>query len=323
MQVKAVRIHETGGPEVLRYEDVDLSEPLLGEVRVRHRAIGLNFIDIYMRAGLYPNRLPVVLGMEAAGIVEAVGSGVSGLVPGTRVAYAMERGAYAEAANLPAARLVVVPDSLSEDIAAAIMLKGMTAEYLLRRTYPVTRGQTILVHAAAGGVGLLLCQWADYLGARVIGVVGTEEKAALAKANGCTHALITGKHDIAKEVGALTGGKGVSVVYDSVGQSTFAISLDCLAVRGTLVSFGSASGPVKGVDLSQLSRCSAYVTRPGLAHYIATRTELEASAAALFDVVAKGVVKVGINQRYALSDVAKAHRDLAERRTTGASLLIP
>jgi NADPH:quinone reductase-like Zn-dependent oxidoreductase len=323
MKIKAIRIYETGGPEVLRYEDIELPEPGPGQARVRHRAIGVNFIDIYMCEGIYPLKLPAVPGVEAAGIVEAVGPGVTGFAPGARVAYAMLPGAYADAANVPADRLVVLPATIDDEAAAAILLKGMTAEYLLRRAYPVARGESILVHAAAGGVGLLLCQWASHLGANVIGTVSTPAKAALARENGCAHVFLADKDDIAGEVRARTDGKGVRVVYDSVGQSTFTQSLDCLAPRGTLVSFGNSSGPVTGIDLSQLARGSFYVTRPGLGHYIATRADLEGSAAALFDVVAKGVVKVQINQRYRLADAAQAHRDLKERRTTGASILIP
>jgi NADPH2:quinone reductase len=252
-----------------------------------------------------------------------VGPDVSSVTPGARVAYAMLPGAYAEAANIPADRLVALPAAIDDETAAAILLKGMTAEYLLRRTYPLARGEPILVHAAAGGVGLLLCQWALHLGAEVIGTVSTPAKAALAREHGCAHVLLVDQDDVVREVRALTAGKGVPVVYDSVGRSTFAQSLDCLAPRGLLVSFGNSSGPVTGIDLSQLARGSFYVTRPGLGQYIATRADLERSAAALFDVVAKGVVKVQINQRYRLADAAQAHRELAARRTTGASILIP
>ena len=323
MRIKAIRIHQTGGPDALQYEDVDLPEPGAGEVRVRHRAIGLNFIDIYVREGLYPAKLPVVLGMEAAGLVEAVGPGVTNLSEGARVAYAQQPGAYAEAANIPAARLIVLPDAISYEVAAAIMLKGMTAEYLLRRTYRVERGQTILVHAAAGGVGLLLCQWAEHLGARVIGTVSTPRKAELARANGCAHVLIDGTDDIEKEVSRLTQGKGLPVVYDSVGQATLALSFACLSARGMLVSYGNSSGAIASIDMRQISARSNYITRPSLRDYIATREELEVSAGALFDVVTKGVVKISINQRYALAEAARAQRDLAARRTTGASILIP
>jgi NADPH2:quinone reductase len=324
MQVKAIRIHQTGGPEALRYETVDLPEPGPGQVRVRHRAIGVNFIDVYMRTGLYATApLPAVLGMEAAGVVEALGPDVAGLTPGTRVAYALQPGAYAEAQNVAAAQLVVLPPAISEETAAAMMLKGMTAEFLIRRAYAVKKGETILVHAAAGGVGLLLCQWADHLGARVIGIVSNAQKAELAKAHGCSHVLLAGQDDVAAQVRTLTDGKGVPVVYDSVGQATFALSLECLARRGLLVSYGNSSGPVTGVNLSVLQRRSNYVTRPTLRDYLATRAELDESAHALFEVVAAGRVKVEIRQRFALADVAKAHRALEARETTGATILIP
>lgn len=323
--VKAIRFSAFGGPEVLRLEEVALPPPGPGEVRVRQRAIGLNFVDIYQRMGLYPVPLPSGLGSEAAGVVEASGNDVQGFPPGTRVAYGWGLlGAYAEEANVPARVLIKLPPSISDEMAAAMMLKGMTAEYLLRRTYPVKAGETIVFHAAAGGVGLIACQWASHLGATVIGIAGSRDKAALARAHGCAHVIVVGEEDIAARVRAITKGAGVPVVYDSVGKATFAASLDCLKPRGLLVSFGNASGPVTGVDLSILTaKGSLYVTRPSLRDYVATRAELEASAQALFDVVEKGAVKIEIRQRYALKDVARAHADLASRRTTGASILIP
>ncbi len=323
--VKAIRFSAFGGPEVLRLEEVTLPPPGPGEVRVRHRAIGLNFVDIYQRSGLYPVTLPSGLGSEAAGVVEAAGADVQGFTPGTRVAYATgPLCAYSESANVPARALVKIPEAISDETAAAMMLKGMTAEYLLRRTYAVKRGDTIVFHAAAGGVGTIACQWAAHLGATVIGVVGSRDKEALARAYGCAHVVVSSEQDIAARVREITKGVGVPVVYDSVGKATFAASLDCLQRRGLLVSFGNASGPVTGVDLGILTaKGSLYVTRPSLRDYAAERSELEASARALFDVVQKGAVKIEIRQRYALKDVAKAHGDLAGRRTTGASILIP
>jgi NADPH2:quinone reductase len=323
--VKAIRFAAFGGPEVLRLEEVSLPPPGAGEVRVRHSVIGLNFVDIYQRSGLYPVKLPSGLGGEAAGIVEAAGADAQGFTPGMRVAYGTgPLCAYAEAANVPARVLVKIPDGISDETAAAMMLKGMTAEYLLRRTYAVKRGDTIVFHAAAGGVGLIACQWAAHLGATVIGVVGSRDKEKLARAHGCAHVVVSSEDDIAQRVREITGGKGVPVVYDSVGKATFMASLDCLKPRGLLVSFGNASGPVTGVDLGILTaKGSLYVTRPSLRDYAAERAELEASAQALFDVVQQGAVKIEIRQRYALKDVAKAHTDLAARRTTGASILIP
>jgi NADPH2:quinone reductase len=323
--VKAIRFAAFGGPEVLRLEEVSLPPPGAGEVRVRHSVIGLNFVDIYQRSGLYPVKLPSGLGGEAAGIVEAAGADAQGFTPGMRVAYGTgPLCAYAEAANVPARVLVKIPDGISDETAAAMMLKGMTAEYLLRRTYAVKRGDTIVFHAASGGVGLIACQWAAHLGATVIGVVGSRDKEKLARAHGCAHVVVSSEDDIAQRVREITGGKGVPVVYDSVGKATFMASLDCLKPRGLLVSFGNASGPVTGVDLGILTaKGSLYVTRPSLRDYAAERAELEASAQALFDVVQQGAVKIEIRQRYALKDVAKAHTDLAARRTTGASILIP
>lgn len=323
--VKAIRFHQPGGPEVLKLEDVTLPPPGPGEARVKIAAAGLNFIDVYQRKGLYPAPLPSGLGGEASGIVEAVGEGVAGLAVGDPVAYGTgPLGAYAEAVNVPAKILVKRPSGIDDDVAAAIMLKGMTAEYLLNRTYKVERGDTIVFYAAAGGVGLIACQWAKALGATVVGIVGNDEKAALARANGCDHTFILGRDDIAKNVRALTNGQGVPVVYDSVGKDSFDISLDCLRPRGLLVSFGSSSGPVGIPDLGILARKgSLYVTRASLYTYTASRGELEASAAALFRMVASGTVKISIHQRYKLADAAQAHRDLEGRRTTGASILLP
>ena len=321
---RAVRIHRTGGPEVLTLETVDAGQPGAGEVLVRQTAIGLNFIDTYQRSGLYPLALPATLGMEAAGIVEALGSGVTDLGIGDRVAYPMTAGAYAGERIMPADRLVRIPDGISDETAAAMMLKGMTVEYLLMRTFPVEEGQTILFHAAAGGVGLIACQWARALGVRVIGTVSTAEKAALASAHGCDHPIVTSSEDIAERVMDITGGKGVPVVYDSIGRDTFDASLAVLAPRGTLVSFGQSSGPVESFNPARLAAGgSLYYTRPGLANYIASREDLDLSAERLFSMVGSGKVQIEINQRYALDDVERAHRDLEGRRTTGSTVLLP
>jgi len=322
---KAIRFHETGGAEVLRWEDIEVGEPGPGEVRLRHTAIGLNYIDTYHRGGLYPLALPNGLGLEAAGVVEAVGSGVGHVGVGDRVAYAGgPPGAYAEARVMPAAPLVRIPDSLSDSQAAAAMLQGMTAQYLLRRTYRVEAGDTVLLHAAAGGVGLIACQWLKALGATVIGTVGSDEKAALAVAHGCDHAIVYTRESVPERVRELTGGTGVPVVYDSVGRETWAVSLDCLRPRGLMVSFGNASGPVPPVDLGQLAaKGSLYVTRPTLAAYTGTRADLEAAAAELFDVVAAGKVRIEARQTYPLRDAAQAHRDLESRKTTGSTILLP
>ncbi len=322
---KAIRIHATGGPEVMQWEDVPTPEPEPGEVLVRHAAVGLNFIDVYVRSGLYkaPN-LPFTPGMEGAGTVLAVGSGVSGLKPGDRVAYGTgAMGAYATERVIAADRLLKLPEKISFETAAAMMLAGMTAQYLLRRTYPVKRGDTILVHAAAGGVGLIMCQWAKHLGATVIGVVSTPEKAELARANGADHTLI-GHADLAAEVKRITGGAMVPVVYDSVGKDTFMASLDCLAPLGMMVSFGNASGPVPPVDISILSaKGSLFLTRPSLATYAAKRADLERTAGELFEVVGSGGVKIRVNQTYPLAEAAAAHRALEGRKTTGSTVLIP
>jgi NADPH2:quinone reductase len=322
---KAIRIHQPGGPEVLVWEDVDVGDPGPGEVRLRHTAVGLNFIDVYHRSGLYPLPvLPTSIGLEAAGVVEAVGEGVDEFAEGDPVAYAAPpMGAYCEARLMPVDRLVRRPEGIDDRRAAAMMLKGMTAEYLLRRTYPVKRGDTILFHAAAGGVGLIACQWAKHLGATVIGTVGTAEKAALAAAHGCDYPIVTGQEDFVARVREITGG-GVPVVYDSVGTDTFEGSLDCLAPRGMLVSFGQSSGKVPPLDTGVLAaKGSLYLTRPSLMAYTASREDLVASAAALFEVVLAGKVRIEINQTYALADAAEAHRDLEARKTTGSTLLLP
>lgn len=323
--IKAVRVHKHGGPEVLTYEDVEIGAPGAGEVRIRHTAIGLNFIDCYFRTGLYPapSGLPFIPGNEAAGEVVALGDGVSGLAVGDRVAYAGPLGAYAEERNIAADRIVKLPDAIGDQNAAAMMLKGMTAEYLLLRTYPVKAGDTVLCHAAAGGVGLILGQWAKHLGATIIGTAGSPEKVALAKAHGYDHVIDYSSDNFVEAVADLTGGKKCDVVYDSVGKDTFEGSLDCLKPRGMFVSFGNASGPVPPFAPTLLSqKGSLYVTRPTLFTYIATRPELEASAGALFDVVATGVVKINVNQRYRLQDAGQAHSDLENRKTSGATVLL-
>jgi len=320
----AIRIHETGGPEVLRYEEVHVGEPGPGRVRVRHTAIGLNFIDVYHRTGLYPLPLPSVIGQEAAGVVEAVGPGVTALAVGDRVAYCGVVGAYAEQALLPADRLIRVPPGVSDEQAAAMMLKGLTAQYLVRRTHRVTPGETILVHAAAGGVGLILCQWAKALGATVIGTVSSEDKAALARENGCDHVILYTHEPVVERVRALTGGEGVPVVYDAVGKDTFAASLDCLRPLGLMVTYGNSSGPVPPLSPTILGqKGSLFLTRPTLGTYIARRADLEAAAGELFEVVAAGKVRITIGQRYPLAEAARAHRDLEARKTTASTILLP
>lgn len=323
--MRAIRFHEYGGPEVLRVEDLDPGKPEPGEAQVRHTAIGLNYIDVYDRTGLYPGELPSGLGREAAGVITALGRKVRGFKVGDRVAYVHSRsGAYCDARNVPAERLVKVPRGISDEEAAAVMLKGLTAQYLLRRTYRVTRGDAILVQAAAGGVGLLLCQWAKALGAKVIGVVGSDAKAELARRNGCKHVLILGRQPLATEVRKLTRGEGVAAVYDSVGKDTFMDSLDCLRPLGIMVTYGNASGPVPPVSPLELSkRGSLFLTRPTLFNYIATRQALDAAARELFAVIKSRAVRVRIGQRYALTDAAQAHRDLEGRRTTGSTVLVP
>ena len=323
---RAIRIHETGGPEVLRWEEVDVGSPGDGEVRLRQTAVGLNYIDTYLRTGLYPiGTFPAILGMEAAGVVEEVGPGVQDVRQGDRVAYAGGPvGAYAEARLFPADRLVRLPDAISDGQAAAMMLKGLTAHYLLRRTYRVQSGDTILIHAAAGGVGLIVCQWASHLGATVVGTVGSEEKAELARAHGCDHPILYRTENFVERVHQLTAGERLPVVYDSVGRDTFQGSLECLRPRGMLVSFGQSSGPVPPFEMRELSvKGSLFLTRPSLGHYVAKREELLENSAELFDVVEKDAVKIDVRQTYALEEAARAHRDLEGRRTSGASVLLP
>jgi NADPH:quinone reductase len=323
---KAIVINQTGGPEVLRWVDYDPGQPGPGEVRLRHEAVGLNFIDVYHRTGLYPlPSLPAVLGMEGSGTVEAVGDGVTEVTAGDRVAYAgAPPGAYAQVRRIPADRLVKLPASITTHQAAAIMLQGMTARYLLRGCFDVKAGDTILIHAAAGGVGTIVCQWAKHLGATVIGTVGSEEKAANATENGCDYPILYTKEEFVARVEEITEGRGVDVVYDSVGQATFMKSLDCLRPLGTMVSFGQSSGPVAPLELGLLSaKGSLFLTRPTLMTYTAKREDLLTHAHDLFEVVEKGVVKVAIRQSFPLSDAARAHRDLEGRRTTGSSILLP
>jgi NADPH2:quinone reductase len=323
--VKAIRIHETGGPEVLVLDDVELGPPGPDQVRVRHTVIGVNFLDTYHRSGLYKLALPCGIGSEAAGVVEAVGPGVTHVKPGDRVAYVGVLGSYAEAANVPGFKVVKLPDAIPDEIAAAALLKGLTAQYLLKRLYQVKSGQTTLVHAAAGGVGQILCQWARSLGVTVIGTVGSEAKAELARANGCAHVLVTGKDDIAANVRRLTGGTGVPVVYDSVGKDTFEASLDSLEVRGLMVSYGNASGPPPPVDLHHhlTHKGSLFITRPTLVHYTRSAEEIQAAADDLFSVIASGTVKVAVNQRFRLDQARAAHEALHSRATTGATVLLP
>ena len=323
---KAIRIHQHGGPEVMGWDEVDPGTPGPGQALIRHTAVGLNFIDVYHRTGLYKvPQLPCTLGMEAAGVVEALGADVAGLMVGDRVAYAAPPlGAYAERRLMPADRLVVIPDGVDDRAAAAMMLKGMTAQYLLRRTYRVQPGDAVLIHAAAGGVGLIACQWAKHLGATVIGTVGSEAKAELARAHGCDYPILYGSEDLVARVRQITGGHGVAVVYDSVGRDTFERSLDCLRPLGLLALFGQSSGPVPPVDLQVLSaKGSLFVTRPTLMTYTAQRADLVASAAELFEVVRSGAVRIEIQQSYALKDAAQAHRDLEDRKTTGSTVLLP
>jgi NADPH2:quinone reductase len=322
--MKAIRLHQTGGPEVLKLEDVDLAPPAPGQVRVRHTAIGVNFIDTYHRSGLYKLPLPSGLGSEAAGVVEALGEGVTTLKTGDRVAYAGALGAYAEENNVPADKLVKLPDAVSDETAAAGMLKGMTVQYLLKRTYPVQAGQTILFHAAAGGVGLIGGQWAKHLGVNVIGTVGSDEKIALAKSHGYAHVLNLEREDWVKRVREITHGAGVPVVYDSIGKATWSGSLDCLAVRGMMVSFGNSSGAVPAFEPGVLNaKGSLYVTRPSLFHYTRDARELQETADDLFAVIASGAVKVEVRQRFSLAEAAKAHEALHSRATTGATILLP
>ena len=323
---KAIRIYETGGPEVMRFEDYDPGRPAAGEALVRHEAVGLNFIDIYQRTGIYPlPSLPAILGMEGAGIVEAVGESVTEVAAGDRVAYAgLPPGAYAETRLIPAHRLVKLPDAISTRQGAAMMLQGMTARYLLRGCYKVKSGDRILIHAAAGGVGLIVCQWANHLGSTVIGTVGSEEKAELARAHGCHHTILYNQEDFAARIREITDGKGVDVVYDSVGQATFMKSLDCLRPMGMLVSFGQSSGLVPPFDPGLLSvKGSLFLTRPTLMTYTAQRDALLEHARDLFKVVQSGAVKIEIQQSYPLSEAARAHQDMEARKTTGSTILLP
>ncbi|MEQ8399022.1 quinone oxidoreductase [Thalassobaculum sp.] len=323
--VKAIRFHKPGGPEVMRLEDVDLAAPAAGEVQVRHTAIGLNYIDTYHRSGLYPLPMPHGLGMEGAGTVAAVGAGVSDLKAGDRIAYAAPPpGSYSEARNIEATKVVKVPDGVDDKTAAAMMLKGMTAQYLIRQVYKVQSGDTILIHAAAGGVGLIVSQWAKALGATVIGTVSSDAKAALAKANGCDHPIIYTRDNFVEKVLEITGGKKLPVVYDSIGKDTWPASLDVLRPRGTMVSFGQASGPIPPVDLGIFAQKGSLVfTRPTLMTFTATKEGLATMANDLFDAVKSGKVKINIEQTYALADVVKAHQDLEGRKTTGSTVLMP
>lgn len=322
---RAIRIHETGGPEVMRLEDVEVEPPAEGEVQLRHTAIGINFIDVYDRTGLYPQPLPGALGREGAGVVTALGRKVRGLKAGQRVAYVTSKpGSYCDVRNVPASRVVRIPAGVSDEQAAVLMLKGMTACYLLRHTYQVKRGDAIVVHAAAGGVGMLLSQWGRALGATVIGVVGSPEKEKLAKQNGCRHVLVHGRDEIAASVKKLTKGQGAHVVYDAVGKDTFFESLDSLRKRGLMVSYGSSSGPVEPIAPAELvKRGSLYLTRPTLFDYTAERADLERMARETFGAVKKKWMKIRINQRYPLAEAQRAHLELEGRRTTGASVLIP
>jgi NADPH2:quinone reductase len=322
--IKAIRIHEPGGPEVMKWDDVPRPEPGPGEALIKQEAIGLNYIDVYFRSGLYKApTMPLTLGQEGAGTVTAVGQGVTTVKPGDRVAYAGALGGYATERVIAADRLVKLPDAIDFKTAAAMMLQGMTAQYLIRRTYQVKAGDTIVVHAVSGGVGLILCQWAKHLGATVIGVTSTEQKAELARSHGAAHTIV-GHANLVAEVKRITGGAMVPVVYDSVGKDTWNASLDCLAPLGLMVSYGNASGPVPPVDIGILAaKGSLYVTRPSLATYTAKRADLEKVAGELFDVVAKGIVKIEVNQTYPLKDAAKAHIALESRKTTGSTVLLP
>ena len=318
----AIRIHKAGGPEVLQWEEVEVGDPGPGQVRIRQEAAGLNFIDVYHRTGLYKQEMPFTPGVEGAGIVQAVGADVHKLKKGDRVAYAGPAGGYAEERLIDAEKLVKLPKGISTEQAAGMMLQGMTAQMLLRSVFPVHEGDTILVHAAAGGVGLIMCQWAAALGATVIGTVGTEEKAELARAHGCAHPIVYSKQDFVAEVKRITGGEKLPVVYDSVGRDTFMRSLDCLKVRGLMVSFGNASGPVEPFSPLILSqKGSLYLTRPTLFHYVATHEQLDQSAGELFGIVGSGKVKIEVQQRFPLKDAAEAHRQLEARKTTGSTIL--
>jgi NADPH2:quinone reductase len=323
--VRAIRIHETGGPEVLRWEETEVGKPGPGQVRLRHTAVGLNYIDTYHRTGLYPlESFPAILGREAAGVVEEVGPGAGDFKPGDRAVHAVATGCYAEESLVPADRLIHLPEEIDDRTAAAMMIKGLTAWYLLRRTYPVRSGETILFHAAAGGVGLIACQWARHLGVTVIGTVGTDEKAELARAHGCDHPIVYTREDFVARVMEITGNRGLPVAYDSVGKDTFEGSLNCLQPLGMLVCFGQSSGPIPPFTIGTLAeKGSLFLTRPILMHYVAGRRELLSAADELFDVVRRGIVKIEIHQTYPLKDAARAHRDLEARKTTGSTVLIP
>jgi len=322
---QAIRFHATGGPEQLVLDTIDVPPPAAGEARVRHAAIGVNYIDTYHRGGLYPLPLPSGLGTEAAGVVTEVGAGVTDVRPGDRVGYCTSGvGAYSTERNVPADKLVKLPDAIDDKTAASIMLKGLTVQYLFRQTHRLAAGDTILFHAAAGGVGLIACQWARALGVTMIGTVGSDEKAALARDNGCAHTIVYTRENFVERVKAITGGKGVPVVYDSIGKDTFPASLDCLSPRGLFVSFGNSSGPVAAFNLGVLAqKGSLYVTRPTLFSYASTATQLRAMAAELFDLVTSGRIRVEARQTFALRDAAAAHRALESRATTGATVLIP
>ena len=318
----AIRVHQVGGPEVLQWEKVAVGDPGPGQVKLRQEAAGLNFIDVYHRTGLYPQPLPFTPGTEGAGVVESVGADVEHVKPGDRVAYAGPIGGYAEERLIGADRLVKLPDSISSEQAAAMMLQGMTAQMLLRSVFPVAKGDTILIHAAAGGVGLIMCQWASALGATVIGTVGTDEKAELAREHGCTHPIVHSKQDFVAEVQRITDGAKLPVVYDSIGRDTFMRSMDCLKPRGLMVSFGQSSGAVEPFSPNLLAqKGSLYLTRPTMFTYTATREQLEQSAGELFAIVASGKVKIEVQQRFPLKDAAEAHRELQARRTTGSTIL--
>jgi len=322
---KAIRVHATGGPEVLSWEEVPVGDPGPGEARVRHTAIGLNFVDTYHRSGLYKLPLPFTPGQEGAGVVEAVGPGVTDVKAGDRVAYGTGPvGAYSQVRVMEAARLVPLPAGIDDRTAAAMMLKGLTAQYLLRQTASVQRGETIVFHAAAGGVGLIACQWARHLGATVIGTAGSEEKARLARAHGCEHVILYNQEDVAARVRELTGGRGVRVVFDGVGKATFAASLDCLAPRGLLVAFGNASGAVPPLDILTLTaKGSLFLTRPTMGNYVGTRETLRSAAAELFEVVQSGAVRIQVPQTFPLAEAAKAHAALESRSTSGSTVLVP
>lgn len=318
---KAIRVHQPGGPENLVWEDVEVGDPGPGEVRIKQNTVGLNYIDVYFRTGLYPVDMPAIIGMEAAGVIEAVGDGVTEFAPGDRVTYPMVPGAYTEARCMPTLKVVKIPDGIDDQTAAAMMLKGLTAHYLLFRTYPVKAGDTILVYAAAGGVGLIMCQWAKALGATVIGCVGSEEKAELVKANGCDHTILYRTESIPERVKDITDGKGVPVAYDSIGKATFMDSLDSLAPFGVLATFGNASGKVEPFDPGILApKGSLYVTRPTLGTHTATRELVLDGTDRLFNAVTSGQVKINVNQTYELKDAAKAHTDLEARNTTGSTV---